>query len=85
MVTISHVVGQGVISFPGGAEEAMRQRVIEGFMEKAERLGMYPMPLTLKVLGRGIMGWLNPSNSYRVGWHKKVWVSLLGLRIFAVS
>ena len=84
MVTISRA-GQGILSTPHAAEEALRQRIIEGFLDRARRLGIHPTPLTLEPLGRGILGWLRSDTSYRVGWHKEVRVSILGLASFTIS
>ncbi|MBI2855855.1 MAG: hypothetical protein HYX93_03300 [Chloroflexi bacterium] len=84
MVTMSRA-GQGILSAPRATDEALRQRIIEGFLERAKGLGIHPTPLTLKPLSRGLLGWLRPNESYRVGWHKQFRVSLLGLASFTIS
>ena len=78
MATFSQI-GQGGIFSPRAAQEAIEREIIDRFLGRAAALGIQPKPLELRPLGKGLLGFLHPSDVYRVSWRGEVGVTIPGV------
>ena len=80
MTTFSQT-GAGSVYAPRGAQKALEQEVIDRFLARASALGMTPKPLSIKLLGGGLMGLWEAAGTYRVSWREAVSVAGFTMRM----
>ena len=80
MTTFSNT-GSGAVYAPRGAQKALEQEVIDRFLARASALGMTPKPLSIKLLGGGLMGLWEAAGTYRVSWREAVSVAGFTMRM----
>ena len=83
MTTFSNT-GSGAVLAPRGAQKALEQEAIERFLARASALGITPRPLSIKLLGGGLMGLWETAGTFRVSWSEAVRVGVPGVAGFSM-
>ena len=83
MTTFSNT-GSGAVLAPRGAQKALEQEVIDRFLSRASALGITPKPLSIKLLGGGLMGLWETAGTFRVSWREAVRVGVPGVAGFTM-
>ena len=76
--------GSGSVYAPRATQKALEQEVIDRFLSRASALGMSPKPLSIKVLGGGLMGLWETPGTFRVSWRRELRVAIPGIASFTM-